>query len=151
MIGQQIESGRFWHSALKGMSLLNPPQNSEAIWTHRDCDSMHKICTSSNQTKSQHGEGEVDTKSNTHQEVISNCYRLGKRKLVFSSRVSLGISTTFQGRVQAQEYLIKIKQTPFCVCVWEGNFCFGIFFVLLVFVLILFLFYFFFGEEVGRI
>lgn len=30
------------------------------IWTQRDCDSMHKTSTSSNQTKYQHGE-EVDT------------------------------------------------------------------------------------------
>lgn len=28
-------------------------------WTHRDCDHMHKTCTSSTQTKYQHGEGEV--------------------------------------------------------------------------------------------
>lgn len=81
---------------------------------------MQKICTSANQIKSQHGEGEVDTKSNHHQEVIYNCYMLGKRKSVFSSRVSLGISITLQGRIQAQEYWTKIKQTPFCVC--GGNF-----------------------------
>lgn len=36
------------------------------------CDSMYRTCTSSSQLKSQHGEGEVSTKSHPNQEAIGN-------------------------------------------------------------------------------
>lgn len=42
------------------------------IGTHGDSDRMHKTCASSNQTKSQHGEGDVDTKSAPYHEGVFN-------------------------------------------------------------------------------
>jgi len=43
-------------------------------WTHIDCVSMLKTCTSSNQTKPRHWEGKVDTKPLPDQEAICKWY-----------------------------------------------------------------------------
>lgn len=75
----------------------------------------------------------------------SNPYLLEKRKSVFPSRVSLGISITFQGRLQAQKYLASTK-TDSIVSVWMLSVLFWHILVLLVFVLLLFLIYFLFWE-----
>lgn len=49
------------------------------IWTHWDCDSTCKTCTSSNQSKPQHGEGETQSPIPC-QGSTCNWYLLGKKK-----------------------------------------------------------------------
>lgn len=43
------------------------------IWDHRKHGRMHRTCTDSNQTKSQYGEWEVDTKTYTQQRNYFQC------------------------------------------------------------------------------
>lgn len=66
-----------------------------------------------------------------NQEATCNWYPLASRKAIFSNRVSLGISTTLQGRPHAQKQLTNTKLThwyfrglfvSFCL-VWAMVFC----------------------------
>lgn len=54
------------------------------IWIHRDCDSISKACTSSNQTNSQYGEGEVNTKFHSWPRLYLQLIAFGKEKNQFS-------------------------------------------------------------------
>lgn len=67
-------------------------------WTQRHGDRIHKTCTDSKHTKSDHGKGGMNTKSYPNQEVICNWYLLGKGKSIFYNGKSLSISTTLQSR-----------------------------------------------------
>lgn len=53
------------------------------IWDHGHWDSMHKIRSSSNQTKSPQGEAKVDTNSYHLPEVISEWHLLRKERISF--------------------------------------------------------------------
>lgn len=61
---------------------------TQQSWYTRSHDSTHRACTSSNQTKSQHGEGKVDTKSYPLPKKVSEIDTCGGgRKITFSNVV----------------------------------------------------------------
>lgn len=119
----------WWCPDLKGTCPSDTPDWCEL----RGCGSKHRTCTGSNQTKSQHWEGEVDTKFHLNQETICNWWNW---KWVSFSRVSLGVSTIPQGRPQAREQLSKTKWTPWgflCVLFWFLFFFFFLIFFFFIF------------------
>lgn len=78
------------------------------------CNSMLKTWLSLNLTDSHHWEGEVDRMSHPNQKATIECL-LNKRKSNFSNEVSPNISTTFQYRTRADEYLENHSLVDICL------------------------------------
>lgn len=85
------KSQRWWRTSGK----LPDTAGLMHIWTHRDCSSMHMASRGWNK-RSQSWDRVADSVSYPSQEAICSWCLLGKEK-VFSSRVSLGLSTTLTG------------------------------------------------------
>lgn len=115
---------------------------TEHTWTHRDKDNMCKTCINFEPEKTSSRKSRKWTQSPTPiQQAINNQVLLGKGNSVFYNGVSLGISTTLQGRPGVQQELVNTKWTV-CFLLWDFvSFCFVlVFFVLLGFSLFILIF-----------
>lgn len=104
---------------------------------HRDCDSIHRTCMSSNQTKSLHGEAEVNTKPHPLPRNY-NLYLLKQRQSAFSSRVALGWPYSKAGTLPKSSGLTKKDSMCF---VWVLLFLFVCFIIGFLFVFFYFCFF----------
>lgn len=102
-------------------------QQGKCTYELRDCDSKHKTCTSSSQTKPQ---GEVGTKSHFKTKSYLQLVNCQERKSVFFSGVILSLSTIRQGRLHAQEEIANTNQTP-CLLACLFSFCSFLFYLIL--------------------
>lgn len=90
----------------------------------RETTSIHKITTTSSQTKWQHWEGEVDTKYHSIQEALCNWYPLGEGKPVSSNGLALHCIDQPHSRAgpMLQSHWPAIKWTLHLLCTYFSCF-----------------------------
>jgi len=102
--------------------------DTAVVYTYdlRDCDSMYRTCTGSKQTKSQHGEGEVDTKSHPKPRSLLWLIPLRKGKSVFSNASinhilgqALHPGVVGQHETESMVFHVLLVRSVVCLLVWE--------------------------------